>query len=595
MTWFNQDYLVKMLKEGERVSLRGTVKHVPRGGVQLLPKGRPEPAIDTLSQALQDTDIRMLIPIYPLTGGVTNDWFRDKVKRFLPLLESVMDPLPPTLRAAHELLELPVALRELHAPSTADLLRAAQRRLGFEELLVIQLGSLQLKHAWRGRGGGAPAYPLVKESIQGFVASLPFKLTNAQRKAAYEILQDLERPLPMLRLLEGDVGSGKTIVAALGIFSVISQHGQAAVLAPTEILARQHAAGLTKLFAPLGKNVQLLVGSTPEKQRREIISGLAQGTINLLIGTHALLEDDVRFHALGLAIVDEQHRFGVKQRALLRRDGTPHLLAMTATPIPRTLALTIFGEQDLSILDELPPGRTPIRTKVVTSRERPAATRFMEEQVKAGRQVFVICPLIDDSPSLEAKSVTTEYERLKEVLPHLRIALLHGRMKPKEKDDVMGSFNRGDTDVLVSTAVVEVGIDVPNATVMAIEGAERFGLAQLHQFRGRVGRGAHASYCLLFTSSGVDATAVERLKAMEREQSGFALAELDLRLRGPGEVFGTRQSGIPDLKMASLFDAPLIHEARAAAESLLDTDPTLTKSPALAELVRKSLEERGVD
>ncbi len=420
-------------------------------------------------------------------------------------------------------------------------------------------------------GGGL--WPLTASC---FEATLPFRFTGAQRRAIREALADMGQAKPMSRLLQGDVGSGKTVVAAAALLAAAANGAQGAMLAPTEILAEQHYRGLATLLAPFGLHVVLLTGSQKAKERTAARDALANGQAAVAIGTHALIQEDVTFHKLGLAIVDEQHRFGVEQRNALKEKGyNPHMLVMTATPIPRTLALTLYGDLDVSVLDELPAGRVPIITRWRTGQQRQEAYRLVAEEVAAGRQAYIICPLVEESEALEAKSAIKEYERLKaQVFPELRLGLVHGQLKPAEKDRVMRAFRDGEIDVLVATAVVEVGVDVPNATVMLIEDAERFGLSQLHQFRGRVGRGAHQSYCYLLSESA-SMQARERLEVLAQTSDGFALAEADLRLRGPGDFFGTRQSGLPDLKVASLADTQLLVEARQQAELLWQQDPYL--------------------
>jgi ATP-dependent DNA helicase RecG len=424
------------------------------------------------------------------------------------------------------------------------------------------------------------------ETLNNLIEQLPFKLTEAQQKSLEEIFADLSQEFPMSRLLQGDVGSGKTIVAGIAIYNTLKHKFQAALMAPTEILAEQHYRTISKLFSQEKFNIQYLSGSIKIAEKNRLYQGLATGTIDLVIGTHALIQSDVQFQNLGLAVIDEQHRFGVEQRSILKSHGTPHLLSLSATPIPRTLAMTIYGDQDLSIIDEMPAGRLPIVTRIVPEKKRQDAYLWIADRVKAGRQAFVVCPLIDESDILELKSVTTEYENLqKHIFPDLQIGLLHGRLKAAEKDEIMAKFKANEYQILVSTSVIEVGIDVPNATIMMIEGAERFGLSQLHQFRGRVGRGEHQSYCFLFMQNESQ-TAKQRLKAMVDHHSGFKLSEIDLELRGPGQIYGVRQSGIPDLKMASLTDSIAIAKARQAAEKIIKLDPELKQYPELATKIK---------
>jgi len=523
-----------------------------------------------------------LIPIYHETAGLTSRWLREKIQRVLPLADRLEEFLPEATRRRHALLARGEAVREMHFPATAQSLAQARTRLGFEEMFLMQVAAEQAKRTRRQEAGYA--IPFDQAAARAFVAALPFQLTHAQKRSAWQILQDMERPVPMNRLLEGDVGSGKTVVAAMAMHHAATAGYQSVLLAPTELLARQHADVVESLLRPFGVTVALLLGSTSATQREPILEGLASGALAIAIGTHALIEEAVHFDRLGLVVVDEQHRFGVQQRLALRAkaERPPHFVSMTATPIPRTLGLTAYGDLDISVIDELPTGRRPVETRLVRPEERDEAYAFVQEQISAGRQVFVICPIIQESDKLGVRSATAEFEKLRtEVFPDLgdRIALLHGRLKPVEREAVMASVQRGEVAILVATSVVEVGIDVPNATVMLIEGAERFGLAQLHQFRGRVGRGVHAAFCLLFTELD-DPDNLTRLQAVVTHRSGFELAEIDLRLRGMGQLYGERQHGF-DLRVADLFDLALIQQAREEAQRVLDADPTLQREPAL--------------
>ncbi|RME51816.1 MAG: ATP-dependent DNA helicase RecG, partial [Caldilineae bacterium] len=483
-------------------------------------------------------------------------------------------------REAHHFLPLDEATRQIHFPDSWESLEAARRRLAFDELLLIQLGVFKQRQLWKSRQG--TPVQVNRQVVDDFIHALPFPLTNAQRRVLDEILADLSAASPMSRLLQGDVGSGKTVVALAAMVAVIADGGQAAILAPTEILAEQHYHSMRALLEKAGYTgkiaIRLLTGSTRATERQKILDGLADGRVHLLVGTHAIIQRDVSMHNLRLAVVDEQHRFGVEQRGLLRQKGTnPHMLVMSATPIPRTLALTLYGDLDLSIIDEMPPGRQEVKTRWLGPQERERAYAFLRAQIEKGRQAFIICPLVEESDKIEAKSAIEEHQRLQtKIFPDLKLGLLHGRMSGKEKEAVMADFRDGKTHILVSTAVVEVGIDIPNASVILIEGANRFGLAQLHQFRGRVGRGQHQSYCLLLSDNTTD-EARARLEVMERTSNGFELAEEDLKLRGPGDFFGTRQSGLPSLKLVKLSDTRLLEEARQVARTLFEDDPDLSK------------------
>jgi ATP-dependent DNA helicase RecG len=497
--------------------------------------------------------------------------------------------LPALVRERHRLAPLGEAVASMHFPDDDAGLARARRRLAFDELFLIQLGVAQRKRAWR-ESSGAPELALDADLRAAFEGALPFALTRAQLRVVEQIFDDVARPQPMGRLLQGDVGAGKTVVAALAMLAALADGYQAVLMAPTEILAEQHFRTLERVMGATpvrelfrerrgrpGPEVGLLVGSTPKgAKRRDLLNAAAVGDVDVLVGTHALIQDKVDLARLGLAVVDEQHRFGVLQRSALRQKGyNPHLLVMTATPIPRTLALTLYGELDLSIIDELPPGRQQIKTRWVAPAQRRGAYEFVRREVQAGRQAFIVCPLVEESENVQARAATAEYERLsQEDFPELRLGLLHGRMSPAEKDAAMRAFRDGETQILVATVVIEVGIDVPNATVMLIEGADRFGLAQLHQLRGRVGRGAEQSYCILL-SEAPSLDGQERLRVIEETTDGFRLAEEDLRIRGPGEFLGTRQSGVPDLKVANIGDAAMVQEAREAAFDLVERDPAL--------------------
>lgn len=575
VTWFNQSWLVSQLKAGMQIVLSGKVEQF---------MGRPvfnAPAWEPV--ATEPLKTRRIVPIYPLTEGLRAYKIRQimhqAVMEYAPYL---LDPVPASIRQRHHLLTLPQAIQQMHFPDDQDALHQARRRLVFDELLLLQLGMLGQRRLWQSQ----PGSPIAAEqtALDAFIKSLPFTLTGAQQRAIAEIRADMSRSLPMTRLLQGDVGAGKTVVAAAAMVMAAQAGGQAALMAPTGILAEQHYQGLSQTLSPLGYQVRLLTGSTNGGERAQLLDGLANGDIHILIGTHALFQASVTFKNLTLVVVDEQHRFGVDQRQALRDKGpsrpdgtpaTPHLLVMSATPIPRTLALSLYGDLDLSILDELPPGRQEIKTRWLRPSERQRAYAFVRGQIEQGRQAFIICPLVEESDKIEAVAAVEEHARLQqEIFPDLKLGLLHGRLKSEEKEAVMRDFYENRLHILVSTSVIEVGIDVPNSTVMLVEGANRFGLAQLHQFRGRVGRGKHQSYCLLISDSpSQDAEA--RLQVMEETNDGFVLAEKDLELRGPGEFFGRRQSGLPEVQLAALLDVKMVELARQEAETLMAADPLL--------------------
>jgi len=591
-TWFNQPYLLKPLKAGRQVVLSGKVDAYLGRLVMSSPEW----------ELLEKEQIHTgrLVPVYPLTQGIKAKWLRRLIKRTVDYwTKRVPDYLPRQVRDSLGLLDLESALLQIHFPDDWESLEQARQRLSFDEFLLIQLGALRQRQIWRSRPGRA--LDVDPRLLETFIASLPFALTAAQKRTIEEIASDLRLPQPMSRLLQGDVGSGKTVVAAATMLVTAASGAQAVLMAPTEILAEQHFGSLTALYQGL-ENVEvpalfavrpqlrLLTGRVTGAERRQVYADIASGAANVIVGTHALIQKGVDFKDLALAIVDEQHRFGVEQRAALRQKGhNPHMLVMTATPIPRTLSLTIYGDLDVSTLDEMPPGRRPIETQWFLPRERERAYRFIRGQVEKGHQAFVICPLVEESERVEAKAAVKEHERLqKTIFPDLKLGLLHGRMKGQEKEAVMTQFQRGELDVLVSTSVVEVGIDVSNATVMVVEGANRFGLAQLHQFRGRVGRGEAQSYCILLCDMPSEES-VERLRAIERTQDGFELAEVDLEMRGPGEFFGLRQSGTPPLRVARLSDRSILEDARQTAKAIFEGDPGL-EAPDHRLLARKLAE-----
>ncbi len=580
VVWFNQPYLQRVLRSGDEMILSGKAKY-GFGKISL-----QNPTYENVKK--EQTHTGRIVPVYHQTEGITSKWIREKLAPVIDEWAGMLEEhIPADILREYDLMAYAEAVKEVHFPTDEKRLEKAKKRLSFDELFLLQFKALQKKWRWqniaRNEQKAVPLHP----ELAAFVKSLPFTLTTAQRKSLKEILDDLDKPYPMSRLLQGDVGSGKTVVAGAAILNVIKHGYQTALMAPTEILARQHYNTLFKLFKPYAFNIQFVSGSTPESVKNEILKSLSSGTIDLIIGTHSLIQEGVSFKKLGLAVIDEQHRFGVKQRDILKSSGSPHLLSLSATPIPRTLAMTVYGDQDLSIIDEMPSGRQQIITRIVPEEKRIDAYRWIEDQIRKGRQAFVICPLIDDSDLLEVKSAIREFEFLREhIFPDLSLGLLHGKMKAKDKDLTMAAFLKNEIQVLVSTSVIEVGIDVPNATIMMIEGAERFGLSQLHQFRGRVGRGEHQSYCFLFTKGNSEESRT-RLNSMVLYASGFKLAEIDLGLRGPGEIYGIRQSGIPDLKMASLTDSFTISLAREAAKKLLAYDPELKKYPVLMKTLEK--------
>ncbi|MCP4572440.1 MAG: ATP-dependent DNA helicase RecG [bacterium] len=575
--WFNQKFLAKQFRPGKRVMASGVVQ---------MHAGRPQlahPDFEILEPEQPDTAPGLhtgrLVPVYGLTAGVGQYWLRSLVRQALDLLGAgLTDPLPADLRARHGFPDRGTALEHIHFPPDADRREAARQRLVYEELFSIQV-LMALRHGdRRDRAGLRLEKP--GDLTRRLVASLPFELTGAQRRVLKEILADLRSGRPMHRLLQGDVGSGKTLVALVAALFVIEQGHQALLMAPTEVLARQHGRTVAGLCESLGVTVETLCGSTPSAERRAILAGTAAGEIDLLVGTHAVIQADVHMPRLGLAIVDEQHRFGVRQRgrsAGAAADEQAHVLVMSATPIPRSLSLTLYGDLDLSVIDELPAGRRPVATRIVREKEEAAVWQACRDEVAAGRQVYVIHPVIEETEGQDLKAATVEYERLRtEVFPDAVVALLHGRLKAKEKDAAMSDFAAGRTDVLVATTVVEVGVDVANATAMVIHNPERFGLAQLHQLRGRVGRGEHASRCWLLCDRYLAEESFARIRFFAEHTDGFALAEEDLRQRGPGDAWGIRQSGAPGFRLANpLRDAGIVAACRDDARRLLAEDPGL--------------------
>jgi ATP-dependent DNA helicase RecG len=591
VAWFNNPYVVKNLKQGDRVAIAGMVK-AGYGGVPEMQSPHYE-RLDGSPDA-QPSRVGGLMPKYHLVNGLTNRKVAQWVESALPLAGQVEDVLPEEVRARHNLMHVGDAIRLGHKPETDEDFRGAKKRMAFAELFELQAAFAMM----RAQMAAEPAtrIPYQQEVIDAFKAGLGFELTRAQKKATWDAFQDMARPVPMNRLLNGDVGSGKTAVAAACVAMAHASGLQSVVMAPTEILARQH---LRKFRAYLeesfpGLTVELLVSSQSAAERRRVRTAAASGHCALVVGTHALIEDDVELANLGLAVVDEQHRFGTRQRELLRAKGSgrPHFLAMTATPIPRTLALALYGEMTTSVIDEMPPGRTPVRTEVIAPDDRRHAYGLVRAEVAAGHQAFVICPLIEDSEAVVARSATAEFERLKkDIFPELRLDLIHGRLKDKEQ--VMQRFVGGEIQVLVATAVVEVGVDVPNATVMMIEGADRFGLAQLHQFRGRVGRGTAPSRCLVLTDDASEKS-IARLDLLTRISDGFKLAQEDMNIRGMGELMGPRQHGMSDTAMEALLQPELLSEVRQEAERILESDPGFAHHPLLRSTVERRLEMTSI-
>jgi ATP-dependent DNA helicase RecG len=610
LSWFNQPYLVKLLakNKGDYLVVTGT-KQRYGNRIEFMVRSHEFPDQGDL------INTGRLVPTYALTEGLHakalrrfTKWVVDRYAKLVP------EHLPQSIRSAGELIPLPEAISQIHYPESEKALQTARRRLAFDELFLIQLGMQERRSRWQREAPEGTAFVVdprkvfvnpeeedrisdepantpsiadlpgatlwsVEASDQPFEATLPFTFTDAQHRVLREIFTDLARSQPMCRLLQGDVGAGKTAVAAAALFVCALNGQQGAIMAPTELLAEQHAKSISKMLEPFGIRTVLLTGSMRQRERVQARQALERGEATVAIGTHALIQDDVSFQRLGLVIIDEQHRFGVEQRDVLRHKGYhPHMLVMTATPIPRTLALTLYGDLDVSVIDKLPPGRQKIITRWRTGARRAESYTTITHQVAEGRQAFIICPLIEESETLTAKAATVEYERLqREVFPNLRLGLLHGAMKAAEKDQTMHRFRDRELDILVATSVIEVGIDIPNATVMVIEDADRFGLSQLHQFRGRVGRGKHQSFCYVLSA---DATvqAQERLGVFQEADDGFLLAQEDLRLRGPGDFFGVRQSGTPELRIADLSDIQLINLTRELAEKLWESDPYLRRA-----------------
>jgi len=572
LTFFNSKYAAEQLHYGEEYIFYGAVSG------DFIGYNMTNPVFEALTQQLVVT--RRVLPIYPLTAGLSNAAMLKAVRQALAVCDPPAEILPEQVRMQYGILPAERAYYAIHEPASMAEAEMAKKRLIFEEFFVFSAG-LSLMRASRA---GKTALPFQKLDMMPFFQALPFTLTGAQDRAIREIKADLCSGKPMNRLVQGDVGSGKTMVAAAAAFLAVKNGCQAALMAPTEILAEQHHRSLSRLLAPLGIEVGLLTGSMKEKEKKTVRAALAEGAIGLAVGTHALLSDTTIFHNLGLVIADEQHRFGVAQRSKLSTKGTdPHLLVMSATPIPRTLALILYGDLDVSILDELPPGRENVDTFLVNESYRLRINAFIRKQVSEGHQCFVVCPAVEENEELNIKSAEVWAQTLQQtVFPDLRVALLHGQMKGSEKEGIMASFARGEADILVATTVIEVGVDVPNATLMVIEDADRFGLSQLHQLRGRVGRGKAKSYCIL-TSHNRNPETLQRLKAFTKTNDGFKIAEEDLQMRGPGDFFGSRQSGLPTFRVADLsMDLQTLKDAQAASAQWIETEGTADTAEAKA-------------
>ena len=581
ITFFNQSYVERALRAGEEYIFYGVVEE----------QGSRRTMVNPIFERVGKQNFTgCIVPVYPLTAGITNHLLCTLTQQAVAACAQDMpETLPRGVRLDHELAQAEFSYRNIHFPESFQALELARRRLTFEELFYLSAGLAMLK----GRRGDVLGCAIPSRPMEEFLARLPFPLTGAQRRVMEEISRDMASGRPMNRLVQGDVGSGKTVVAAYAAWLAAGAGYQSALMAPTEVLAEQHFRSLSALLEPAGVRVGLLTGSITPAGKKKVRQALAAGEIDLIIGTHALLSQGVEFAKLGLMVADEQHRFGVAQRAALAAKGdSPHVLVMSATPIPRTLALIIYGDLDVSVIDELPPGRTPVETYVVREDKRARMYNFVRRLVGEGRQVYIICPAVEentegtmqnvewegDGPALDLKAVTTYAKKLQtEVFPDLRVDFLHGKMKPREKEAVMAAFAAGETQVLVSTTVIEVGVDVPNAALIIIENAERFGLSQLHQLRGRVGRGKHQSYCVLITNTR-SVEAMQRLRTLASTTDGFKISEEDLKLRGPGDFFGSRQHGLPQMKLADLAgDLRLLQEAQDSARRLLMADPTLSQ------------------
>ncbi len=585
ITWFNSPYVENTLSKGGEFTFFGKVQY----------KGMFPEMINPVIDKNNAGKTGKIVPVYPLTSSLTQQNIRNAVEYVMNNLEDdFIEIIPPEILKKYNLISISEAISQIHFPKDFDSFIKARKRLVFQELFILQMGIFLLKNTKNNypADGFSDVY-----SVRKFVSGLPYELTNAQKRVINEILNDLKKDVPMNRLVQGDVGSGKTIVAASAMFSAVKSGFQVAFMAPTEILAKQHFENLQKLFEPWGITVACLTGGPRTKGKAETLRRIESGEVDIVVGTHALIGDDVRFKNLGLAVTDEQHRFGVRQRASLNEKGRKaHTLVMTATPIPRTLSLILYGDLDVSVIDELPPGRQPIQTFAVGENYRPRIFDFIRKNVEKGRQVYIVCPLVEESEVLSVKSVTQYAENLsKKELRGLKTDILYGSMKPKEKDAVMERFKAGEIEVLISTTVIEVGVDVPNASVMVIENAERFGLSQLHQLRGRIGRGPFESFCVLICTTNGE-VARERMKVMCDTSDGFVISEKDLKLRGPGEFFGVRQHGLPELKIADLAgDIDIMVLAQAAAKEVIgyDRDLSLSQNKPLRNFLIKKFNDNG--
>lgn len=570
LTWFNQPYIKKQIKVGEEYTFYGKVKSA---------LGRVEMQSPVFEEVSKNKNTGKIIPLYPLTSGITQNVFRGIIENAIKSVgNSFQETIPEWIRVQNELPEINWAIQNIHFPEQFDDFKKAIERIAFEELLVMQLGLLKFKAKGKKDIEGIAFEQ--DEKIQELLDTLPYKLTNAQYRVWQEIDKDMKDVKSMNRLVQGDVGSGKTVVATLAMFKAVKNGYQATMMAPTAILAKQHYQGIKKMLEPFGMKVELLTGDVTKKNKTIILEALKNGEIDIIIGTHALLEENVEFANVGLVITDEQHRFGVRQRGILSSKGKrPDTLVMTATPIPRTLAIILYGDLDISIIDELPPGRQKIDTYAVKRNMEERVNEFIRKEIRSGRQAYIVCPLVEESENMGGiKSVTEQLEYYKKVFSEFNVEMLHGKMRPKEKDEIMMRFKNAEINVLISTTVIEVGVDVPNSTIMVIENAERFGLAQLHQLRGRVGRGQYKSYCILKYDSKSDVVR-QRMEIMQQSNDGFVISEKDLELRGPGDFFGTKQHGIPEFRVANLFtDVPILKKAQAVANSILEDDPELNLS-----------------